>query len=242
MLRGPDGSFVSEPLEVASVIADAFAGVSRSSNYSCSFKAFRARAESRVLSFATGTPYSYNDPFSIGELRNALSLASNSSPGEDQITYRMLRHVHPNLLKSVLAVYNRIYLQDCFPDAWRTAIVIPLPKPGKPHNSPLDFRPIALTSCLCKLLEKMVNIRLMSFLESNRLLDDIQFGFRPNRSTTDNLVSLEHDLFSAFERRLHTIAIFFDIKKAYDMGHGLALEDSGPTAPIWSTGSSSNFH
>ena len=217
VLRDPDGSCVSEPHEVASVIADAFAGVSHSNNYSCAFKAFRARAESRVLSFDTNTLHSYNDPFSIGELRHALSLASKSSPGEDQITYAMLRHVHPNLLNSVLAVYNRVYLQDCFPEAWRTAIVIPLPKPGKPHTSALDFRPIALTSCLCKLLEKMVNIRLMSFLESNRLLDDIQFGFRPNRSTTDNLVSLEHDLFTAFERKLHTIAVFFDIKKAYDM-------------------------
>ena len=49
------------------------------------------------------------------------------------------------------------------------AIVIPLLKPGKDHTDPSNYRPIALTSCLCKLMEKLVNKRLMWFLENDKL-------------------------------------------------------------------------
>ena len=39
------------------------------------------------------------------------------------------------------------------PESWRLATVIPIPKPGKDHAEPTNYRPIALTSCLCKTRE-----------------------------------------------------------------------------------------
>ena len=55
--------------------------------------------------------------------------------------------------------------------------VIPIPKPGKDHSGPGNFRPIALTSCLCKTMERMINARLMWSLESQGLLSEKQCGF-----------------------------------------------------------------
>ena len=217
ILRSNDGTYISEPLAVASSIASAFAGVSKDDNYSQAFLQFRRRAESRQHSFNTDFRHSYNSTFTKEELSHALSISSNSSPGQDQISYTMIRRAHHSLQNVVLNLFNRIFIHENFPSEWRNAIVIPLPKPGRAHNHPLDFRPIALTSCLCKLLEKMINIRLISFLETNNLLGGVQFGYRPNKSTSDNLIQFEHDLFETFNRKLHTIAIFFDLKKAYDM-------------------------
>ena len=66
----------------------------------------------------------------------------------------------------------------------------PYPNSQKDPAEPYNYRPIALTSCLCKTLERMINKRLTWFLESNNHISRFQSGFRSDRSTTDNLVRL----------------------------------------------------
>ena len=94
--------------------------------------------------------------------------------------------------------------------------MIPIPKPNKDHTEPLSYRPIALTSCLCKILERMTNTRLIWYLEKYRILDRSQCGFRKHRSTTDHVVSLERYLRDAFAQRQQAIGLFFDLEKAYE--------------------------
>ena len=95
-----------------------------------------------------------------------------------------------------------------FPDEWRKAIIIPIPKPGKNHQDPSNYRPIALTSCLCKLIEKMVNKRLLWYLETEEKLSRYQCGFRKSRSTLDHLVRLESFIRKAFINKEHVTAVF----------------------------------
>ena len=78
-----------------------------------------------------------------------------------------------------------------FPKIWSDATIIPIPKPGKDPTSPNNYRSIALTSCVCKTFERMVNERMVWYLESNNILTEYQSGFRKRRSTTDQLVRLE---------------------------------------------------
>ncbi len=73
---------------------------------------------------------------------------------------------------------------------WRF-LVIPLPKPGKDHTDRLNYRPIALTSYLCKAMERMVIDCLVWMLESTGIISDYQCGFRKNRSTLDPFVRFE---------------------------------------------------
>ena len=62
-----------------------------------------------------------------------------------------------------------------FPKNWEIATIIPVPKPGKgDHAEPINYRPIALTSCLCKTLERMINTRLVWYLEFNNLISPVQ--------------------------------------------------------------------
>ena len=113
-------------------------------------------------------------------------------------------------------MFNDIWQKGTFPEIWKEATIIPIPKPGKDHSNPQNYRPIALTSCLCKTLERMINDRLVWFLESNNLLTNIQSGFRHNRTTTDHLIKLENFIREGFIRNEHVVAIFFDLEKAYD--------------------------
>ena len=103
-----------------------------------------------------------------------------------------------------------------FPESWELATIIPIPKPGKDHTEPTNYRPIALTSCLCKTLERMINARLVWYLEINNFISPVQSGFRSERSTNDNLVRLETFVRDAFVKKEHVVAVFFDLEKAYD--------------------------
>jgi potassium voltage-gated channel Eag-related subfamily H protein 8 len=102
------------------------------------------------------------------------------------------------------------------PSIWKLANGIPTPKPGKNHSEPSNYRPIALTSCVCETIERMINSRIAWFLESNGLLSNIQYIFRQGRSTVDYLVRFEAFIRDAVAKKEHAVPIIFYLEKAYD--------------------------
>ena len=116
----------------------------------------------------------------------------------------MLKHLPDTSLETLLNIFNYIWTTGKFPEDWTLATIIPISKPGKDPAEPNNYRPIALTSCLCKTLERMINKRLTWFLESN------------NHISTDNLVRLETFIRDAFIKKGHVVAVFFDLEKAYN--------------------------
>ncbi|GFT33200.1 putative RNA-directed DNA polymerase from transposon X-element [Trichonephila clavipes] len=110
--------------------------------------------------------------------KESLSSTHNTSPGPDGISYELLRHLNEDSLVSLLYLFNRIWREQVYPTQWQEAIVIPILKPGKDPKNPLSYRPIALTSCLCKTLERVVNARLVYQLEKNKCIPLFQSGFR----------------------------------------------------------------
>ena len=116
----------------------------------------------------------------------------------------------------LLAVFNSYWESGIFLPSWREATIVAILKPGKDSSDPNNYRPIPLTSCLCITIERMVNSRLMWVLESKGLLASDQCGFRKNRSTADHLVRFDSYIRNAFALKEHVLAIFFDLKNAYD--------------------------
>ena len=138
--------------------------------------------EKRRLDFSSKNEEEYNLPFSMTELRQSLQKANNSATGLDQVHYQLLTHLPNSALPILLKVFNHVWESGCFPPSWREAIVIPIPKPGKDHSDPGNFRPIALTSCLCKMMERMINtphvvprVTGSSFREAMRLQEEPQY-------------------------------------------------------------------
>ena len=82
----------------------------------------------------------------------------------------MLKNASQKLKIFLLAVINRIWKESAYPSMWELAIVLPFLKPGKESSLPSNYRPIALTSCMAKLMEKMVNERLVWYLERNEYI------------------------------------------------------------------------
>ncbi|GFW35798.1 probable RNA-directed DNA polymerase from transposon X-element [Trichonephila clavipes] len=198
----------SSPLDVANLIGKTFASVSSSDSYSPAFQATKNRLERTPINFRCRQPLPYNCDFDMFELKRALSSAHNTSPGPDGISYELLRHLNEDSLVSLLYLFNRIWREQVYPTQWQEAIVIPILKPGKDPKNPLSYRPIALTSCLCKTLERMVNARLVYQLEKNKCIPLFQSGFRKGRSTLDNIIQLESKIRNAFVRRNHLFLFF----------------------------------
>ena len=143
------------------------------------------------------------------DLKRSLKKSNNSSPGPDQIHYEILRHLPIETLHILLDIINETWKSDTFPESWREALIISIPKPGKDHFNPLNYRPIALTMCICKTVERMVNECLVWYLEKNGLLAKQQCGYRSNRSTVDHLVRLETFIRDAFIHNQHCCLLWF---------------------------------
>ena len=86
----------------------------------------------------------------------------------------------------------------------------------KPRGEPVLYRPISLTSCTAKLLEKLINNRLHWFLEKNGIITKLQVGFRARHCTMDQVIRLETAAKKAISEGRILAAVFLDINKAYD--------------------------
>lgn len=207
---------ISDPKEVMDKFADHYANVATNSSYSQRSKDQAEWCKRRTYISSRNQEY-YNVAFTMTELNYSIRKCRDTAVGPDEIHYSFFRHLSQTALRYLLSAINNMFLSDSFPTTWRKSIIIPLPKPGKDKTDPKGYRPISLTSCACKLVERMVNVRLHEILDQK--LDAMQSGFRRGRATTDNLVKLVSDIQNGFYRKQATIAAFLDIKSAFDRVH-----------------------
>ena len=221
-----EGREILPPVDVANAIGHALAKRCSTSGADPTFLRLKARSEARPLDFSTTEHLSFNKPFTMAELKSAVVGLRSVAEGPDQVHNDMIRHLPGCALNTLLALFNEIWETSQFPAAWREATVIPLLKPGKSGSDPLHYRPISLTSSLCKLMEKLINVRLSWFLEHRNIFTPAQCGFRKNRSTLDHLVTFDTVVRAAFKQRHHVGAVFFDLEAAYDTAwrHGILLK------------------
>lgn len=99
----------------------------------------------------------------MSELVSALDGTGNTATGEDQVSYVMFRKLPEQVLKLVLQIFNKIWEEGRIPVNWKSALILPFNKPGKDPSSVGSYRPIVLTSHLCKWMEKIVVKRLTIF-------------------------------------------------------------------------------
>ena len=162
-------------------------------------------------------PSCMTDPFYMRELNVALQkLKNKKAPGADGITNEMLKHLGPSTKRVLLQIYNLSWHSGKFPTKWKEAHIKACLKKGKDKSQPESYRPISLLSCTGKLLERLINKRLLWHLESNNLLSPTQTGYRQHRSTEDQLAYLTQDIQDGFSDKKKSLAVFFDLSKAFD--------------------------
>ena len=208
--------------EKANLLASTIAEASKDKNYNSNFQEHRKRIES-VWSTSSDSPghpdmMHINEDFELHELQQAIKLAKiQSTPGEDDITYQLLKKVPKSSLQNILSFYNYLWHKGEIPSDWKEAIITPLHKVGTDKTIPASYRPISLTSALCKINERLITTRLVWFLEKNDIISKSQSAYRKQRSTMDQLIRLHDSINKSINTKGHTVGIFFDFSKAFDM-------------------------
>lgn len=211
-----NGTMITDIKEVSEILASYYERVSSDASYTNDFKLYKNQKELEEIIFNHDDCMPYNTSISLNEIEQALSETKTSSPGHDSINYNMIKNLPITAKRYIQKIFNQIFDDGKYPKKWKLSLIIPILKQGKDSSQPNSYRPISLTCCIGKVLERIINNRLQWWLDRNKLIDLCQVGFRKGHNTTDHLIQLEEIVQNNFTRRSHTIGIFFDMQKAYD--------------------------
>ena len=141
----------------------------------------------------------------------------------NDISMKVIKNVMSSVIEPFTHICNLSFSTGVFPDAMKTAKVIPLHKSGA-KNCFNNYRPVSLLPQFSKILEKLFDNRLQKFFDKHDIICKSQYGFRPNFSTSHALMELIEEITMAKDNNLKTIGVFIDLKKAFDtLNHNILL-------------------
>ena len=151
------------------------------------------------------------------ELKENLARCKNkSAPGLDGIRYSIIKRLPDKYLQQIAKVFSSCIKLGYFPDRWKNAKTILIPKPGKDSREAKNYRPISLLSCIGKLLERLIARRLSRHMEKQELFSASQSGFRSKRMTSEQLLRLSEQCHTAFKKKQVVASLFLDAEAAFD--------------------------
>ena len=144
--------------------------------------------------------------------------------GYRMISNRIMKKTNDIASPFLAILFNKCIEEGTFPDCFKTAKVTPLFKDGNRHD-PSSYRPISLLPTIGKILEKIIAIRVLKFLDKFDLLSEHQFGFRPKFTTEYAILDIFEKLLYNLDSGLTSCAIFLDLAKAFDsVSHNILLK------------------
>lgn len=169
-----------------------------------------------------GVSFSFSS-VSQDRISKILSSVRSKAVGSDDIGRIMIMHIISYILPAISHIINFSLSNGVFPDQWRNAQVIPLPKVPNPVL-PQHFRPISILPFLSKIIEAEVHRQLTTFLSENNLHNSFQSGFRAGHSTTTALLRVTDDIRLNMENTLVTVLVLIDFSNAFNaVDHDLLL-------------------
>ena len=145
-------------------------------------------------------------------------LKPTNSVGSDGIQYRFLIDSLPVTIFYILIIINTSIVTGTYPDPWKYPFVIPIHKDGDTEKVE-NYRPISLLCIISKILEKVIALQLIDFLETNHLLCNEQHGFRRNLSTETALLKVTNKIYENIESKKISLLLLLDLSKAFDSVH-----------------------
>lgn len=162
-------------------------------------------------------PIPFEQHISVAEAKHGLLSTGNTSPGADGITVKMLQAIWPSIGRRVTEIYNACLRHGYYPQAFKKAEVVMIPKPNKRNLSDISaWRPISLLSCLGKGLERIIAKRMAYLAIKHKVVHHNQAGALPQRSATDIVAALVHDVEMAFRHQKVATLVTMDVEGAFD--------------------------
>ena len=142
-------------------------------------------------------------------------LKPNKSPGPDGMHPRLLKEIGTSIAEPLSIIMNKSIEEGTVPLDWKDANVTPIYKKGK-KTDPGNYRPVSLTSVVCKTMESIIRDHLLTHVKTNNLLVGCQHGFCKGRSCTTQLLYCLDVWTDLLDSGLAVDAIYLDFAKAFD--------------------------
>ena len=143
------------------------------------------------------------------------NMKDNKSPGVDGIAPKILKEKVEQISKPLAHVFNMSLREGIVPLEWKEANIIPLFKKGS-RNKSVNYRPVSLTSVICKLLESIIRDHIMDFLIKHKLINSSQHGFLKSKSCLTNLLCFFEEITKWVDEGSPVDIIYLDFQKAFD--------------------------
>lgn len=150
-------------------------------------------------------------------LLNAIAaLDSSKAMGPDSIHNLMIKKTGPLFRQLLCNIFNMSFESGIQPSQWNLDIIIPIPKPKRDHSLAKNYRPIAISSTVGRLLQKILAQRLQHYTYQLQIFKSNQSGFQINRSCIDAIIPLYQTILQSQDINSYTQLLQTDFSKAYD--------------------------
>ena len=143
------------------------------------------------------------------------NIAPKTSATPDGIPPLVLKKIGFTILDFLTKFFQLSLSSGCLPKQWKTANIIPIHKKSSKDKAG-NYRPISMTSSICRLLESIIKNDVLQYLMSNNLISDQQQGFLPKRGTVTQLLKTLNDWTLSHDQKQPLNVIYTDFAKAFD--------------------------
>ena len=204
-LQKEDGTLTQSVKEKAEVLNTFFSNVFTNEDTTC-IPHFENRTNEKLTDIV----------ITETDIVNKLSkLDPTKSEGPDGIHPRILKELSETLGVPLKILFDKTIREGRIPSRWKMAEVRPIFKKGN-KSMPGNYRPVSLTSSVCKVFESFIRDAMNKHLTDNDLLSDHQHGFTRGRSCTTQLLSTLNDWLNFLENDKPVDAVYLDLQKAFD--------------------------
>ena len=150
-------------------------------------------------------------------------LVPDKSTGWDDVSPRVIRGVAKEIGRPLSGFFNYCMREGVYPGFFKVARVVPVYK-GEDPTQFGNYRPVSVLPVLSQIFERVLQSRLIEFLESMNTLVPGQYGFRAGHSTAMAVLDMVERIRAAWNGGHSALGVFIDLKKAFDtVDHGLLL-------------------
>ena len=152
-----------------------------------------------------------------------MNLNPNKAAGPDEVESKLLKECAEEAAPILTQLFRRSMDEGEVPNKWKEAHVIPIHKKGNKAVM-ANYRPVALTSVVCKVFERLICATILSFLTQNELVTQQQHGFIKGRSCQTNMLLCLERWTASLDSGKSVDVAYFDYAKAFDkVSHRLLL-------------------
>lgn len=163
-------------------------------------------------------------PATVSEVTNLIGSLPNKNSDANNMPTFILKLLANEVSPLISELFNMSLEQGIFPECLKTARIVPIFK-ASDRLVKANYRPISIIVTLSKIFEKLMNVRMLSYINKFDLLSKYQFGFRQGMSTADAIHELVNEAIENIDRGRYMISVFIDLKKAFDTVNHVILLD-----------------